>query len=139
LKIKIELQSLGDDSYHLFCKVKVNGKKCRALIDTGASKSVIGKKLSEKIKLEEYKVKGNNQMTGIHPGEVNVAFAKIDSIAFGNLKFKNLITGLIDLEHVNLQYKTLNIEPFELILGGDILSKGKAVIDYKNKFLKLVK
>ena len=130
---------MGDDSYHLFCKVKVNGKKCRAIIDTGASKSVIGKKLSEKIKLEEYKVKGNNQMTGIHPGEVNVAFAKIDSIAFGNLKFKNLITGLIDLEHVNLQYKTLNIEPFELILGGDILSKGKAVIDYKNKFLKLVK
>ncbi len=130
---------MGDDSYHLFCKVKVNGKKCRALIDTGASKSVIGKKLIEKLKVEEYKVKGDNQMTGIHPGEVNVAFAKIDSIAFGNLKFKNLITGLIDLEHVNLQYKTLNIEPFELILGGDILSKGKAVIDYKNKFLKLVK
>ena len=82
---------------------------------------------------------GDNQMTGIHPGEVNVAFAKIESIAFDNLKFKNLIAGLIDLEHVNLQYKTLNIEPFELILGGDILSKGKAVIDYKNKFLKLVK
>lgn len=139
MKIKIELQSLGDDGYHLFCKVKVNGKKCRALIDTGANKTVIGKKLIGKLMVEEYKVKGDNQLTGIHPGEVNVAFAKIDSISFGNLKFKNLITGLIDLEHVNLQYKTLNIEPFELIIGGDILTRGKAVIDYKNKFLKLVK
>ncbi|MFM9946172.1 MAG: retropepsin-like aspartic protease [Bacteroidia bacterium] len=139
MKIKIELQSLGDDGYHIFCKVKVNGKKCRALIDTGASKTVIGKKLIKKLKVEEFKPQGLNQMTGIHPGEMDVAFARIESISFGTLKFKNIITGLIDLEHVNMQYKTLKIEPFQLIIGGDILAKGKAVIDYKNKLLKLEK
>ena len=139
MKIKIELQSLGDDGYHIFCKVKVNGKKCRALIDTGASKTVIGNMLINKLNILDFKYNGDNQMTGIHPGEVDVAFAKIDTISFGSLIFKNIITGKIDLEHVNMQYKTLNIEPFELIIGGDILFKGKAVIDYKNKFLKLVK
>jgi hypothetical protein len=89
--------------------------------------------------VSEVKVNGDNQMTGIHPGEMDVAFARIDSISFGSLKFKNIITGLIDLEHVNKQYKTLKIEPFQLIIGGDILVKGKAVIDYKNKLLKLDK
>lgn len=139
MKIKLELQSLGDDGYHIFCKVKVKGKKCRALIDTGASKTVVGKTLIKKLKIDEFKLKGDNQMTGIHPGEMDVAFASIESISFGKLIFENIVAGLIDLEHVNQQYKTLNIEPFDLIIGGDILTKGKAVIDYKNKFLKLVK
>jgi predicted aspartyl protease len=139
MKIKIDLQSLGDDGYHIFCNVKVNSKKYRALIDTGASKTVIGQKLIQKLKLETFKPDGDNQMTGIHPGAMEVAFAKIENISFGNLKFKNTIAGLIDLEHVNLQYKTLNIKPFDLIIGGDILTKGKAIIDYKRKLLHLYK
>ena len=57
------------------------------MIDTGASKSVIGKKLLDKLGIEGMTVSGDNQMTGIHPGEVEVAFARIETIAFGKLKF----------------------------------------------------
>lgn len=139
MKIKIDIQALGDDGFHIFCNVKVNGKKCRALIDTGASKTVLGKDFIQKFKLETFVPQGDNQMTGIHPEAMEVQFAKIDTISFSGLKFKNLVTGLIDLEHVNLQYQTLNIKPFDLIIGGDILYKGKAIIDYKSKILKLNK
>ncbi len=137
MKLKIKLQSLGDDGYHIFCKVKVNGTKCRALIDTGASKTVIGKTLSLKLGLAEYLNPNDNQMTGIHPGEMNVTFARVETISFGKLIFNDIITGLIEMEHVNMQYATLKIKPFDLIIGGDILFMGNAVIDYKNKFLEL--
>ena len=139
MKIKIELQSLGDDGYHIFCKVKINGIKCRALIDTGASKTVVGKQMLKKLKLLKASNPQDNQMTGIQPGELDVSFALIETIAFGKLKFNNIFSGLIDLSHVAKQYKSLKIEPFQIIIGGDILYKGKAVIDYKNKYMKLTK
>lgn len=139
MKLKLDIQSLGEDGYHIFCSVKVNGKKCRALIDTGASKTVVGVQLANSLKLNKISLSGPNQMTGIQPGEMEVAFSQIDTIAFGSLKFKDIIAGLIDMKHVNAQYKSLNIRPFKLIIGGDILYRGSAVIDYKNKFLKLKK
>lgn len=139
MKLKLDIQSLGEDGYHIFCSVKVNGKKCRALIDTGASKTVVGVQLANSLKLNKISLSGPNQMTGIQPGEMEVAFSQIDTIAFGSLKFKDIIAGLIDMNHVNAQYKSLNIKPFKLIIGGDILYRGSAVIDYKNKFLKLKK
>jgi len=137
LKIKIQIEALGDDGYHIFCKLKVNGIKCRALIDTGASKTVIGKPLHEKLNLTEFIADIDNSMTGIQPGGMSVVFASIEVISFGKMKFKNIITGLIDMEHVNKQYELLNIKPFDLILGGDILQRGNAVVDYGNKTLKL--
>ncbi len=139
MKIKIEIQSLGDDGYHIFCKLKVNGLKCRALIDTGASKTVLSKSLFKKLKLKEFKLTSDNRMTGIQPGTMNTKFVIVDTISIGKLEFINLVSGLIDMKHVDEQYKTLNIQPFQLILGGDILQKGKAVIDYKSKTLKLSK
>jgi predicted aspartyl protease len=139
MKIKIEIESLGNDGVHLFCKVKVNGLKCRALIDTGASKTVISRELSELLNLTDFISPADNQLTGIHPGEMEVTFAQIKKIAFKNLVFKNILTGLIDIDHVKAQYTMLKIEPPLLILGGDILNTGLAVIDYKNKVLKLQK
>lgn len=139
MKINLDVQALGDDGFHIFCRVKVNGKTCKALIDTGASKSVISKKLVEKLKITEFTPHNENQMTGIHPEEMKVSFATIESINFDKIEYTNIIAGVIDLEHVNAQYKTLGIRPFQIIIGGDILVLGKALIDYYNKKLKLSK
>jgi len=128
---------LGDDGYHIFCRVKVNGIKCRALIDTGASKTVLGKPLHQKLNITEFMADMDNSMTGIHPIGMNIVFAKIDEISIGKIKFNNLMTGLIDMDHVSKQYESLNIKPFDLIIGGDILHKGNAIINFKDKTLEL--
>lgn len=139
MKIKLDLVSLGDDGFHIFCNVKVNGKKCRALVDTGASKTVISRNLAHNLNLPSIQLSDENRMTGIQPGEMDVAFTRVDSMVLGHMKFKDIVAGLVDMEHVRLQYKAFKIKPFKLIIGGDILYKGKAVIDYKNKVLKLSK
>ena len=139
MKIKLDIQQLGDDGYHPFCEVRVNGRKCRALIDTGASKTVIGTQLLKKLKLKSFQNPSDNRMTGIQPGDLDVAFAVVDELKFGKLKFAHLVAGLIDLSHVNRQYRSLKVKPFDLILGGDILVKGNALISYKEKVMKLSK
>ena len=117
--------------------MKVNGIKCRALIDTGASKTVLGKPLHQKLNITEFMADMDNSMTGIHPIGMNIVFAKIDEISIGKIKFNNLMTGLIDMDHVSKQYESLNIKPFDLIIGGDILHKGNAIINFKDKTLEL--
>ena len=77
-------------------------------------------------------------MTGIQQGKLEISFARVD-IGFGKLIFHDLITGLIDLRHVTRQYRKIKVEPFQLILGGDILFLGRAVIDYNLRVLEIGK
>ncbi len=128
---------MGDDGYHIFCKVKVKSKKLRALIDTGASKTVVGRKLFDLLKLENYVSNDSNLMTGIQPGDMDVSYAILNDLTIGTMVFKNSIVGIVDFEHVNKQYQSIGMQPFDLIIGGDILKRGQAMIDYKNSILKL--
>lgn len=138
LKINIILQQVSD-GFHIFCNVKLGKNNCRALIDTGASKSVLSKSFKEKLNLEEFVIPNDNQISGIHPGQTDISFVKIENLSFGKFTICDFITGIIDLEHINEQYKILGIKPFDLIIGGDILAETNAVIDYKNKTLVLTK
>ncbi len=137
MKLNIELQNIGDDGFHIFCKVTINGKKCRAIIDTGASKTVINSNTFNTLGLEELIVNDDNQMLGIVPVKMDFTFVKLNSNRLGKFELKDLAVGMVDLEHVIHQYKKLKIKPFDIIIGGDVLTKGKAVIDYNLKCLTL--
>lgn len=137
MKTKITIEPIGDDGFHVFCNVKINKYKCRALIDTGASKSVVSLDLKERLNLPEYFNSNDNIISGIQPGKLDVNFVLIDKISFGKFDVLNIISGIIDIEHINEQYKTLGIKPFDLILGGDVLSKSNAIINYKLKIIEV--
>ncbi len=137
LKRKIEIQSLGDDGFHIFCKVTLNGLRCRALIDTGASKSVLNFSTYKALGLKEFLPADDNQMLGIVPGITDFTFVTLDRVSLGKFEVRNMIVGVVDLEHVMIQYSKLSIKPFDFIIGGDILTKGKAVINYKEEWLTL--
>lgn len=138
-RIAIQLVALGDDGFHIFCKVKVNGKKVRALIDTGASKSVLSKHYAAQMNnLKEVQV-SDAQTSGIGPEKVEAEFAVIKKLSFGKLNVKKLVVGLIDLSHVEAVYEQFNIKPFDMIIGGDVLLLLKAKIDYRKKKLILTK
>jgi predicted aspartyl protease len=40
-KIKIDVREIEKKNYHLFIDLKMGGKPCRLLLDTGASKTVL--------------------------------------------------------------------------------------------------
>lgn len=128
--VKIILAELDKGGYHLFVNVKVNGKRCRFLIDTGASRSVIDKTYFEKhvgkrnlktIKLET---------TGLHSSVPESHFGKVKMLEIGKLAIKNQSIAAIDLSHVNMTYAKLQQPKIQGILGSDYMMQYKMIIDY---------
>jgi predicted aspartyl protease len=131
--LKIKMLKLGEDGFHLMCKVKISGKKVRALIDTGASKSVISASLSLLLPhLESVNVL-DSQATGISPGQLDANFVMLDKVKFGPVKIENLAVAVMDMTHIMTTYKEAGLDSFDMIIGGDILKSTKAAIDYRNK------
>lgn len=129
---------LGDEGCHIFCKAHVNGKKANVLIDTGASKTVLSLEFASKLKKLKYlDLAEDNQTSGIGPEKVEAQFARLKSLKLKKLDIKKLIVGTIDVSHVKQLYQQLDIAPFDMILGGEVLEKYNGIIDYKKKLLHL--
>lgn len=133
--IPIKVVQLGEEGTHIFCKAKVNGKKARVLIDTGASKTVLAKSFADKIKNLKHVSVDDNSTSGIGPETVEASFARLKTLSFKSLIIKKLVVGTIDVSHVKTMYDSLGVKPFDIILGGEVLEKYNAVIDYRKKLL----
>jgi hypothetical protein len=77
----------------------------------------------------------DNSTSGIGPESVEATFVRLRSLRFKSLKIKKLVVGTIDVSHVDAMYDTLNVKPFDMILGGEVLESYNVVIDYKKQQL----
>jgi hypothetical protein len=135
--VKLSIEELDKSGYHVFLNAKVNGKKCRFLLDTGASKTVVDKSWFEK-HIGKDKLKTVKQETsGLHSVVHESYFGKIDELSFGKSSLKKFTAAAIDLNHVNGTYKKLNKQKIHGILGSELLLQLNAVIDYKSSLMTL--
>lgn len=128
--VKIILEALDETGYHLFINLKVNGKICRFLIDTGASHSVIDKKYFEKNFKKQNLKTVKQSTTGLHSSTDESHFGKLKELVVGKVKIKDYKVAAVDLSHVNTTYMQIKKPKIQGILGSDILLKYKMVIDY---------
>ena len=115
--------------FHPFLTVSIEGRKCRFLIDTGASKSVIDKyfyesKLGRKLKVIK------QETTGLHSTVMESYTGKLKKLTIGKLVIAEYPIAAVDLMHVNMTYKKMKLKKIDGILGSDLLAKHGAVIDY---------
>jgi len=137
--IPIDIVTLGEEnSYHLFVRGKINGKRYDLLIDTGASHTIFDATLIPEAP-EDKTVKHEIQAAGIHAGELKNTIGFIKKFKLGDLKRKKWTVILIDLTHVNDLYKKFTNKRVAGLIGSDFLLKHKAIIDYKKKALVLRK
>ena len=132
--IKFTTQEMMGSGYHPFITVTVEGIKCRFLIDTGASKSVIDKgfyetKLGRKPKVIKL------ETTGLHSTVMESYSGKLKSLEIGTCQKTNYEIAAIDLSHVNTTYRKMKIKKINDILGSDIFKAHNAVIDYSQSKL----
>ena len=133
--LNLLLVALDENSYHVFLTFYVEGMKCRFLLDTGASKTVIDKAFATKL-LGNKKIKTLNKETrGLHSVASETSVVKVKSFVMGQIEIKNHLFAAIDLSHVNETYKSLKKPRIQGILGSDILLETKAVIDYGKRQL----
>ncbi len=135
IAVNIILEQLDREGYHLFLNVKLNGKKCRFLIDTGASHTVVDKGFFEKNFKKENLKTVKQSTASLHGSTEESHFGKIKELALGRLLIKNRVAAAIDLNHVNQTYRTIKKPKIHGIIGSDILVKYKMIIDYGQKKL----
>jgi len=135
--LNIEITPIEEDGYHIFVPARINGKRARFLVDTGASRSVVDKDRiaaffqDEELKLE--KIEKLSTGLGTNTMESNTLLLK--NLSFGKRRFRNYRAVALDLSHVNESYSLLKMKKIDGVLGGDILISMRAIIDYKDQIL----
>jgi predicted aspartyl protease len=131
-KLKIEITPIESDGVHIFIRARINGKPARFLVDTGASRTVVDKKRILRY-LEEDEAnfeKLEALSAGLGTNTMESHTILLGSLSFGRLVLKNYKTAALDLTHVNDSYKIMKLKKIDGVVGGDLLQRLRAVIDY---------
>lgn len=126
-----------DDGFHLLVEIVVFDQNLFAVLDTGASKSVFDKALMEQ-HLPALTLTEQAQAATIF-SSANTSQGFIPKLKIGALTLKNYDAIALNLQSVTETYLTLGHPPIAAIIGGDILTKYNAKIDYQKRILRLYK
>ncbi|MCP4552979.1 MAG: clan AA aspartic protease [Bacteroidetes bacterium] len=137
--IPLQILPIEKDGFHLMIVVEINRKKANLIIDTGASRTVFDEELIKKFLPDNYNDFEINEelSTGLGTNSIKSQAFELKSLKLGDLKIKNYMAVILDLANINQSYSMLNLPEIHGVIGGDLLKKHKAVIQYKNKILKL--
>lgn len=137
ISVPLTLINLQDDGFHLLVEIVVFGQKLLAVVDTGASRSVFDKSFI-KNHIKDLEHTEESHATTLFTTSSTLQ-AIIPEIKIGRLMLNDYETVALDLEAVNLAYQGLGHPPIIAIIGGDLLLKYQAKIDYKKMKLFLYK
>ncbi len=136
-KIPIELIDLHGDGIHMAISVHINNEPARLILDTGASRTVFDSNRLEKF-VHQPEFQPNEQpSTGLGTNEMPSNFFNLEHFQLGDLIINDYLTLAIDMVHINETYEMLRLPLIDGVLGGDLLAKHRARIDYKKKILML--
>ncbi|GAA4796493.1 hypothetical protein GCM10023231_26200 [Olivibacter ginsenosidimutans] len=137
IKIPLVLLNLQDDGFHLLVEVVVFNKTFKAVLDTGASKTVFDKSTVEKY-LENEQLKSSDRVsTGLGTTNMESFTWLVPDIQLGNFHLTDFEVAVLDLSSINFAYENLAVDPVIGVIGGDILTQYKGIIDYGKMTLTL--
>lgn len=138
-RIKLDVFSLDKDGYHIKLNVLINGKIAHLILDTGASRTVFDKNTIHEFVPELDLVEHEATTSGVGSNELQSFSTIIKKLEIGNLMIRRYHCAVLDLTHVNMAYQMVGRPKVHGVLGGDILRKYKAKINYEAKTLTLGK
>lgn len=134
-EVDLELVELEDTSFHLIVPVEIDGVRGDMIVDTGASVTVVERKLFPGKELEGAEVK---VQSGSVSGQIeDVRIIRADVFRLGGRKIKDFRLAAMDLEYVNEMYDKHLSRKIIGLLGCDFFVNYRAVIDYSRKKLTL--
>ena len=137
IEVPIHLLDIEGDGFHIMVQGKIHGKEAHFLIDTGASRSVFDSNTITNF-IDDIQFEKKEGMTaGVGSSDLESSTFIIDSFSIGNLEINNYEAVALDLENIHEMYAKLALPHIDGILGGDLLKKYKAVINYRSKKLRL--
>jgi len=126
--IPLQIMDLHDDGFHPLIDITVFGKIFKLVLDTGASRTAFD---HSTILQENIGIKSSDRLsTGLGTNSMVSHTAIISDLHLGELLIEPFEVAVLDLSGINIAYRQLNQAEVLGVLGGDILVKYKAVINY---------
>jgi predicted aspartyl protease len=137
ITVSLQIIDLHGDGYHPLVEIKINGTPYILVLDTGASKTAFDHDMLQQSGTGSAIVASERLSTGLGVTNMASSTAVIDDIQIGDLHIPFFEAAVLDLSSINVAYRQLNHPEVLGVLGGDILMKYNAVIDYGQKSLSL--
>lgn len=137
--IPLILLNLEDGGYHLLIEITVFDHTFRAVLDTGASKTVLDKQTIERYAAEDDIKLSEHLSTGLGTNHMESYTLVVPDLKIGTLHLRNYEVAVLDLSTINFAYESMEKEPVIGVIGGDLLQQYRAVIDYGKNQLSLKK
>lgn len=137
IEIPINIINIEGDGFHLIAEGMINNKPARFVVDTGASRTVFDKdRILNYIDNPEFNKK-EGISAGIGGTDISSFIFNIEELSFGDLKINGYQAVAMDLSNVNNSYAMLKLPPIDGVIGGDLMKKHQAIINYKLKKMRL--
>jgi predicted aspartyl protease len=136
VSVPLQIIDLNGDGFHPLLNIKVYGKTFTVVLDTGASKTAFDKGLLLKANKKTLINDSDILSTGLGTNNMQSFTATIHDMRIGRLKIPEFQVAVLDLSTINIAYTQLGHPQVLGVLGGDILMKYKAVIDYGKQVIK---
>lgn len=136
--IPLNIIDLHEDGFHLLIEITLSGKNFTLVLDTGASKTAFDKALLEaegEVTLRQ----ADELSTGLGTNSMVSYKLHVDDLHIDDLLIEPFEAAVLDLSTINVAYSQLGHPTVLGVLGGDVLMKYKAVIDYELETLSLKK
>ena len=136
ITVPLQIIDLHDDGFHPLVNVTIYGKAFTLVLDTGASKTAFDHALLLQAG-HQASIKSSDRLsTGLGTNNMASSTALISDMQIGDLQVAAFEVAVLDLSSINIAYRQLNHPEVLGVLGGDILMKYKAVIDYGKRTIK---
>jgi hypothetical protein len=137
INVPIQIIDLHGDGYHPLVEIRVNNNHYILVLDTGASKTAFDHDILLQSDAGGAIQASERISTGLGTTDMASSTAVIENIRIGDLHISNFEVAVLDLSTINIAYRQLNHPEVLGVLGGDLLMKYKAVIDYGKRELSL--
>lgn len=136
-EIQLELVQMEDGGSHLLLYARIGDQDIRLVLDTGASRTVIDLGFIEALFPTLMKITEEEQSIGLGSNELQAYTITDLDFKLGDLIITKANLALMDLSNVIQAYESIQKGPVHGVLGGDILLKYQAQINYSNLTLSL--
>lgn len=136
IEVPLQLLDIEGEGFHIMLKGTIHGKDANFLIDTGASRSVFDPNTISTF-IDDLQFEKKEGMTaGVGSSDLESSTFQIDEFSLGELEIHDYEAVALDLENIHEMYGKLDLPRIDGIVGGDLLKRYKAVINYRSKKLR---
>lgn len=135
--VPISFISIDETGYHLLVEVTINRKKCRLVLDTGASRTVFDKDEIKRFVKEGSNVIEGKLSAGLGTDQMETHSVHLKNFRIGRLSLTNYEAVALDLAVLNSSYAQMGHGKVAGVLGSDVLFAYDAVIDFGKKKMLL--